>query len=89
MATSIMCKDVRTDGATLVKLEQPSPTTLKCGRVTYTIDPTVRAHFKLQNMLMANPHKTDGLYTMFYVSDHDHGPDAEVDETWHEILAPA
>ena len=84
-----MCKDVRTDGATLVKVKQPSPDTLKCGRVTYTIDPAVAGRFKLRNLVMANPHKTDGLYTMFYVSDYDHGPGAEVDETWHDILVPA
>ncbi len=86
MSASIMCKDVRTNEKTTVKVEQPSPTTLKCEGVTYTIDPAVRKTFKLQNLVMVNPQKRDGLYSMFYVSELDHCEGAEVDETWHDVL---
>lgn len=82
MSASVFCKDVRTNETTMVKVEQPTKNTLKCEGVTYTIDPAFRATFKLENLVMVNPCKTGGLYTMFYVVNQY---DGEVDETWHDM----
>jgi hypothetical protein len=82
----VLCKDIRTDEKTNVKVMQVSPTVLKCEGTLYNIDPSFKNIFKLNNCITVNPQK-DGLYTMFYVSDSDHAPGAEVNETWHDAVS--
>lgn len=82
----VICRDVRTDEKTTVKVEQISPTVMKCEGVLYEIDPLVKDDFKLSNCVVANPQK-DGLYTMFFLSDYDHTPHAPVNETWHDVVS--
>ena len=86
---SVLCKDVRTNERTTVKVEQPSATTLRCEVILYQIDPESIANFKLQNCCVLNPQK-DGLYTMYFLAYHDHrAPGAEVNETWHYAISLA
>ena len=82
----VLCKDLRTDERTTVKIEQPSETTLRCEGILYQIDPVSMKDFKLHNCHTANP-KKDGLYTMYFLSasERGHAPDAEVNETWHNV----
>jgi len=82
----VMCKDVRTNERTTVKVEQPSPTTLRCEGILYQIDPDSMENFKLPNCCVVNPQK-DGLYTMYFLADR--APGAEVNETWHDAICLA
>ncbi len=88
MATpSVLCKDIRTNERTTVKVEQPSSTTLRCEGILYQIDPESIENFRLHNCCVVNPQK-DGLYTMYFLCDEDHrqANGAEVNETWHDAI---